>query len=170
MYEGVKTFKLDIDNYCNYRFSNYQYKSDYFRLCYAMANVPAFRSVFYYRCEAKQRNKLLIRICKIFCKPVTSIELGGKIGEGLFLAHNYCTIIPKVTGVNLSVMGDVTVSVKSGGNPSIGDNVYLGANSVLIGDINIGDNVIVGAGAVVVDNVPSNCIVAGVPAKIIRYF
>ena len=88
----------------------------------------------------------------------------------MFLAHNYCTIIPKVTGVNLSVMGGVTVGVKSGGNPSIGDNVYLGANSVLIGDINIGDNVIVGAGAVVVDNVPSNCIVAGVPAKIIRHF
>ena len=52
--------------------------------------------------------------------------------------------------------------------PIIGDNVYLGANVCIIGDIKIGNNVIVGAGAVVVKDVPDNCIVAGNPARIIR--
>lgn len=39
----------------------------------------------------------------------------------------------------------------------------------IIGNVNIGDNVIVGAGSVVVKDVPSNCVVAGNPAKIIKY-
>lgn len=38
----------------------------------------------------------------------------------------------------------------------------------IIGDITIGDNVIVGAGSVVTKDVPSNCIVAGNPAKVIK--
>jgi acetyltransferase-like isoleucine patch superfamily enzyme len=40
---------------------------------------------------------------------------------------------------------------------------------MIIGDINIGNNVVVGAGAVVVKDVPDNCIVAGNPARIIKY-
>lgn len=45
----------------------------------------------------------------------------------------------------------------------------LGANVNIIGDIKIGDNVIIGAGSVVVRDVPDNCVVAGNPAKIIKY-
>ena len=52
--------------------------------------------------------------------------------------------------------------------PSIGDNVSLGANVNILGDITIGDNVVIGAGSVVVKDVPSNCVVAGNPAKIIH--
>lgn len=51
--------------------------------------------------------------------------------------------------------------------PKIGRNCLIGANSVLVGSIVLGDNVKVGAGAVVVQNVPSNCTVVGVPAKVI---
>lgn len=52
--------------------------------------------------------------------------------------------------------------------PTIGDNVYISAGARIIGDISIGDNVIIGANAVVNKDVPDNCIVAGVPARIIR--
>lgn len=45
----------------------------------------------------------------------------------------------------------------------------LGANVTIVGKVHIGNNVIVGAGSVVVKDVPDNCIVAGNPAKIIRY-
>ena len=51
----------------------------------------------------------------------------------------------------------------------IGNNVTVSAGSNVIGKIVIGDNVIVGIGSVVVKDVPTNCIVAGNPAKIIRY-
>ena len=52
--------------------------------------------------------------------------------------------------------------------PTIGDNVEVGANVVIIGDIEIGNNVVIGAGSVVVKSIPSNCIVAGNPAKVIK--
>lgn len=49
----------------------------------------------------------------------------------------------------------------------IGNNVFLGANSVILPGVTIGDNVIVGAGSVVTKNIPSNMVVAGNPARII---
>ena len=52
--------------------------------------------------------------------------------------------------------------------PIIGDNVNIGPNSCIIGPIKIGNNVVIGAGSVVIKDVPDNCIVAGNPAKIIK--
>ena len=54
-------------------------------------------------------------------------------------------------------------------HPAIGDNVTFGANSIVVGGCRVGNNVIIGAGAVVTKDVPDNCVVAGVPAKIIRH-
>lgn len=54
------------------------------------------------------------------------------------------------------------------GVPTVGSNVYISAGSRILGDIKIGNNVIVGANSVVINDVPDNCIVAGVPARIIR--
>lgn len=54
------------------------------------------------------------------------------------------------------------------GAPVIGSNVYIGAGARILGSITIGDNVIIGANAVVNCDMPSNCIVAGVPARIVR--
>lgn len=50
----------------------------------------------------------------------------------------------------------------------IGDNCFLGMRSIILPGIKIGNEVIVGAGSVVTKDVPSNCIVAGNPAKIIK--
>ena len=50
----------------------------------------------------------------------------------------------------------------------IGERCSVGTGAIIVGGVKIGDEVIVGAGAVVVKDVPSNCIVAGNPAKIIR--
>ena len=52
--------------------------------------------------------------------------------------------------------------------PIIGDNVFIGAGAKILGDITIGDNCVIGANSVVVKSVPSNSIVAGVPAKVLR--
>lgn len=52
--------------------------------------------------------------------------------------------------------------------PTIGNNVDIGAGAKLLGRITIGDNVLVGANAVVVCDVPSDSIAAGVPARIRR--
>ena len=50
----------------------------------------------------------------------------------------------------------------------IGKKCFIGANSIIMPGVTIGDSVVVGSGAVVTKNVPSGCIVAGNPAKIIR--
>ena len=53
-------------------------------------------------------------------------------------------------------------------HPTLGNNVLVGANAVVLGDITIGSDVRVGAGAVVVKAVPEGATVVGVPARIVR--
>ena len=66
-------------------------------------------------------------------------------------------------------MQGVTVGGARGkGAPIIGDNVVLSAGCKIIGNVKIGNNVFVGANAVVVKDVPDGATVAGIPAKIIN--
>lgn len=70
---------------------------------------------------------------------------------------NYCSANP-----------GVIVGQKDRKKPIIGDNVELCIGCKVLGGISIGDDVIVAPNAVVVKDVPSNAVVAGVPAKIIK--
>ena len=93
-----------------------------------------------------------------------------KIGKGLKLFHPYSTIInAESLGENCHIAQCTTIGYSAKGRPTIGNNVGISAHCVIIGNVNIGNNVVIGAGSVVVKDVPSNCIVAGNPAKIIRY-
>ena len=65
-------------------------------------------------------------------------------------------------GVCIGRTGDGSV-------PIIGDNVTMFTNSGVYGNVRIGNNVTVAPNAVVTHDVPDNCIVAGVPARIIKY-
>lgn len=51
---------------------------------------------------------------------------------------------------------------------TIGDNVYIGNNVIILPGVTIGSNVIVGAGAIVSKDIPDNSVAVGVPAKIIK--
>lgn len=53
------------------------------------------------------------------------------------------------------------------GRVSIGNNVFIGAGSIILPNVTIGDNVVVGAGSVITKNIPEGNIVVGNPAKII---
>lgn len=94
---------------------------------------------------------------------------GGGIGGGLRLMHGFSTmILVKEMGMNCMVNQQVTIGWANGGVPTIGNNVWIAAGAKVLGPITIGDDVIIGANAVVVKDVPSHSIVAGVPAKIIK--
>ncbi|MED4254021.1 serine acetyltransferase [Priestia megaterium] len=96
------------------------------------------------------------------------IPYTAEIGEGTKLGYGGIgVVIQKLAkiGKNCTISQNVTVGSR-GKQPIIGDNVYIAPGAICIGGT-IGDNVVVGANAVVTKDIPSNCVVAGVPAKII---
>ena len=107
---------------------------------------------------------------KFFDITRTSIDISR---PWLLEIGDYCKITPNVTilthdysrSVLRRVYGEVLAEA---GKTVIGDNVFIGMNSVIIMGAKIGDNVIIGAGSVVSSEIPSNCVVAGNPAKVIR--
>lgn len=50
----------------------------------------------------------------------------------------------------------------------VGNNVFIGYRSIIMPGVKIGNNVVIGAGSLVAQDVPDNCVVAGVPAKILK--
>ena len=51
----------------------------------------------------------------------------------------------------------------------IGNNVWLGSNAIILPEVTIGDNVVIGAGSVVTKNIPSNSIAVGNPCRVIKH-
>ncbi|MGC3947777.1 MAG: DapH/DapD/GlmU-related protein [Chryseolinea sp.] len=104
------------------------------------------------------------------------IPFRTRIGKSLRLYHGQSLIINNkaVIGSHCTLRQSTTIGNKDLGSsswsasPVIGNNVDIGSNAVIIGPVVIGDNVKIGAGAVVTKDVPSNVVVAGNPAKIIK--
>lgn len=96
-----------------------------------------------------------------------------KIGEGLYIGHPYgITINPKVVmGKNCNISKGVTIGQENRGTrkgtPIIGNCVYFGVNSTIVGKITIGDDVLIAPNSYVNRNIPSHSIVIGNPCIII---
>ncbi len=131
-----------------YRISNYLFnkKIPFIPLLLKLFNFILFNSVVPYDARIGKRSKFAY----------------GAIGVVL---HSKCQI-----GENVIIGQNVTIGrqLDPDGVPTIGNNVYISAGARILGEITIGDNVIIGANAVVIKDVPSNSIVAGVPAKVIK--
>ena len=84
---------------------------------------------------------------------------GGGVRLGAASVGNYC-------GFNAGVLIGTNGSLDA--RPTLGDHVAFGPGAKAFGKINIGSHVFVAANAVVVKDVPDNCIVGGVPAKVIK--
>ncbi|MDO8412669.1 MAG: serine acetyltransferase [Gallionellaceae bacterium] len=98
------------------------------------------------------------------------IPVRANIGKG-FTIHNFSGIFicEATIGENCIVFQNVTIGHLRGqpGPPRLGNNVFLGAGAKVLGQITLGNNVAVGANSVVIGDVPDNCTVMGVPARII---
>lgn len=91
-----------------------------------------------------------------------------RIGNNVHIASNVSFLTHDVIHLVLSnYAGGVQERV---GCIEIGDNVFVGSGTHILYDTKIGNNVIIGTCSVVTKDIPDNCIVAGVPAKIIGHF
>ena len=124
-----------------------------------------FRNVFYYRARGLGK---LCTLCKLFLPAVKAVEIYGEIDGGLLLSHNHMVVHPEKAGKNLYVGPGAVIGKNNGGFPIIGDNVYVGANSTVIGNINIGDNVTILPGTVVTKSLRDNAIYSGNPARCVN--
>jgi|TARA_B110000240_G_C13409046_1_gene414375 putative colanic acid biosynthesis acetyltransferase WcaB len=104
------------------------------------------------------------------------ININAKIGSGFRLFHGQGLVIngDSIVGNNCLFRNGITLGTKLNQNgelskaPILGHNVCVGSNTVIIGEVTIGNNVVIGAGSVVVKSFPSNTVIAGNPAKIIK--
>ena len=141
-------------------------------LLYFLHNNSYYRSIFYHRIGP------VLTLLIGWWRPSNDyfiIPPSTTIGNNFWFAHPYSTVLnAQSIGDNFHCINCITIGTKNGmvakggGRPIIGNNVSVGCNACIIGNIKIGDNVIIAAGSVVVKDVPDNCIVAGNPAKIIR--
>ena len=92
-----------------------------------------------------------------------------KLGAGLFIQHGSCTdLSAREIGENCWINQRVTLGYKGDGCPTIGNNVWMGRNAIIIGGVHIGNDVLIAPGAFVNFDVPDNSIVIGNPGKIIQ--
>jgi serine O-acetyltransferase len=99
-----------------------------------------------------------------------NIHIYSTIGKGLVI-HNFSCIFVLVEkmGENCTVNQGVTIGNIRGKShpPVIGNNVYFGSGCKVLGNITIGNNVVIAANSLVISDVPDNCTVVGVPARVV---
>lgn len=110
------------------------------------------------------------------------ISMGMKVGKnfgrlnGVILDPSHCWLIE--IGDNVTMAPRVHILCHDAstkqflnytkiGRVNIGDNVFIGAESVVLPGVNIGSNVIIGANSTVTHDVPDNTVVAGSPARVL---
>jgi len=141
---------------------------------------PGFQAITFHRfihVLYKLHIPFIPRLLSQIVRFLTGLEIhpGATIGKGFFVDHGAGVVIGETTeiGRNCVLFHNVTLggTGKHVGkrHPTIGDNVFIGTGAILLGPIHVGNNVKIGANSfVVMRDVPSDCTVAGTPARIIK--
>jgi len=121
----------------------------------------------------------ILKIAAFFAFKLTelitgiSIPFSVKIGRGLYIGHFGRIIINgrAEIGENCSIATGVVIGTRGLGDegvPMIGNNVFIGVDAKILGNIKVGDGAKIGANAVVIKDVPENATVVGVPARVVK--
>ncbi len=141
---------------------------------YSDGRVPTIQK--YFR-KCQNSKGIMLFVNKIFYKLINlahhlEISPECRIGDGLYIGHPYCiTLNPKVIiGKNCNIHKGATVGQENSGVrkgvPTIGNAVYIGINSTIVGNITVGDDVLIAPNTYVNCDVPSHSIVLGNPCVI----
>jgi serine O-acetyltransferase len=141
-------------------------------------SYPGFHAVVLHRfvhAMYRARIPLLPRWLSNVNRFLTGIEIhpAAKLGKGVFIDHGMGVVIGETTevGDNCTIYQGVTLggtSLSHGKrHPTLQNNVTIGVNAAVLGDITVGENSKIGGGSVVVKDVPPNSTVVGVPARIV---
>ncbi len=139
-----------------------------FRLCqYGKVNKVTFYLMIPY-----------LILYRIFVEWLLCVELPWKtvVGPGLVIDHGQALVVNdgSIIGSNCTLRHSTTIGsklLKDGSyskSPILGDWVDVGSNVCIIGPVSIGNNVKIGAGSVVITDIPDNCVAVGNPARIVR--
>lgn len=138
---------------------------------------PGFHAILLYRLSHKLwlwKFFFIARFISHINRFLTGIEIhpGAKLGRKVFIDHGMGIVIGETAEVGDNVL--IYKGVLLGGtslertkrHPTIGNNVILGSNAIVLGAIKIGNNARIGAASVVTQDVPDNATAVGVPARI----
>jgi serine O-acetyltransferase len=139
---------------------------------------PGLWAVWFHRaahCFWRARLRLLARIVSQNARLFTGIEIhpAATIGRRLFIDHGMGVVIGEtaVIGNDVTLYQGVTLGGTGKGHgkrhPTLCDNVFIGNNANVLGNITVGENSRIGAGSVVLSDVPPNSTAVGVPAHIV---
>lgn len=175
MYE----FKFDVDRYVYMGVGSWLYAIIQKQGLWALAEYRFSRWVLT-EFRVPLVSKLLKFIGVLWHKLIeitTGIDLPkhAKIGKGLYIGHFGGIIIsPNVEiGEFCNLSHDVTIGVGGRGEkrgvPKVGNRVFIGPGARIFGPIKIGDDVAIGANSVVTKDVPDRAVVMGIPAQIVNF-
>jgi serine O-acetyltransferase len=119
---------------------------------------------------------ILPRLLSQVSRFLTGIEIhpGARIGHAFFIDHGMGVVIGETTeiGHHVTLYQGVTLggTGKERGkrHPTLGNHVVVGGGAKVLGAITIGDNVKIGANSVVLRSVPDSCTVVGIPGRVIH--
>lgn len=119
---------------------------------------------------------LIPRLIAQVARWFTGVEIhpGARIGTGFFIDHGMGVVIGETSeiGDHVTLFQGVTLggTGKERGkrHPTLGNHVVVGAGAKILGAIRIGDNVKIGANSVVLRSVPPNSTVIGIPGRVIK--
>ncbi len=145
-------------------------KTSFLNFCELMTFYVMVRNIFYAR--VAYHHHFYAKFLSLLVRPLPLLDISStaEIGGGLIVQHGYATIIaPRKIGKDCWINQGVTIGYTNDNDcPTLGDNVTVYAGAKILGDVRVGNNVIVAANAVVVKDVEDNCIVGGIPAKVIK--
>jgi serine O-acetyltransferase len=114
------------------------------------------------------------RLVSILIRIVFSAEIPStcEIGHGVKIKHGGLGVVihdRAVVGDGTIIFHHVTIGGREkSGTPVIGKNVYIGCGACILGNVYVGDNARIGANTVVIKDVESGTTVIGIPARVVK--